>query len=413
MTQNTDGKPAPWLLLYLIIPVYFFTMFYRMAPSVMAGGLAADFGVPISELSVMSSMTFVSYGLMQLPSGMLADAIGERRTICLITLVAGLANFWFALSGGLAEASAARFLLGIGCSITVPCSALLARNFSAGGYARANSWFLTMGTVGTVCAGAPLLYLCGLMGWRMLMACCGALSLVFAAACWLLIRDPEGAERESLAVMAAELRTGAARVFSCGRFWPVALWFTFAIAVYFSLGGMWWGPHLIHGCGLTPDEAGTVISASYLVALPSQYLLITLSERLGRRRKVMVISMTVCLGSMLALSLFGQSMGPVLLAVQGGCFTLCCAGIGAVAFVSAKELFPLEISGTAIGALQTLPYLAATPVLQKLFGSVLEWRHAATGDWAVAYSQAGWLNCIVIGLALLMGLCVREKQAGE
>lgn len=410
--QGPDNtKRSPWFLLWLVIPLYFFTMFFRMAPSVMAGDLSADFGVQISDLSIMSSMTFVAYGLMQLPSGLLVDALGARRTICLLTLVAAAANFWFASCTGLSDASMSRFLLGMGCAITVPCSAMLAHSFSADAYGRANSYFLTIGIVGTVCAGAPLLWLCHALGWRVLMGCCGLLSVMFAAMCWFLMKEPAPKPGKSCASMLAELMRGVVQVVTCKQVWPVALWFTLGLAVYFSMGGLWWAPWLIKGCGLSPDAAGSVISMSYIIAIPGQYILMTWSDRVRSRKKVMAWCMVITFAAMTALSLFGPQMGPVLLTIQGGCFAIFVGSTGCLAFVCTRELFPVEMFGTAIGVVQTFPYLVGTPILQKLFGLVVDWRYAATGDHALAYSQAGLLNLLFVGLALLMALLATETFA--
>lgn len=411
MEKVSKGKGNPWFLLSLVIPVYFFTVFYRMAPSVMAGDLALDLNVELSELSVMSSMTFVAYGLMQLPSGIIVDAIGARKTICAITLLAAISNFCFAYSSSLTEASAARFLLGIGCAVTVPCSALLAKNFSSIAYGKANCLFLTIGFLGTVCAGIPLLFICQQTGWRMLMVGCGILSLALVCVCWFCMKESAKNSTKCFGEMLSDLFKGVRHVLGCRKFWPVALWFTFGISVYFSMGGLWWAPILIHGCGLSPDAASSVISVSYIIALPGMYILITWSDKVRSRKQVMIGSMVFSFISLLTLSLFGTKMGVLFLSLQGGCFSLFCGALGSISFISAKELFPVHISGTAIGAVQTLPYLVGTPLLQKLFGLVLDWRIKETGDVVLAYAQAGYVHIFFIAFALIMALVATETYA--
>ena len=84
----------------------------------------------------------------------------------------------------------------------------------------------------------------------------GAVTLGLAVLIWLVVRNrpedkglppmpdamdgPSGAEAYSLAQGMKLVLTGAA-----GRFWALAVWFFFALGVFFSMGGLWGGalPH--------------------------------------------------------------------------------------------------------------------------------------------------------------------------
>lgn len=106
----TAASPGAWLILALLIPVYVGTMFYRMAPTVLALDLAASLNVATSDLALLSGATMAAYGLMQLPSGLLADALGGRRTVCLFTFIAGVCTLWFGAATSFHGAVIARLL---------------------------------------------------------------------------------------------------------------------------------------------------------------------------------------------------------------------------------------------------------------------------------------------------------------
>lgn len=405
---------SPWAILALVVPVYVMTMFYRMAPSILAPSLARDFGVGMAELATLSGATFLSYGLMQLPSGLLADAIGGRRTVCLITVFAGLGNLGFAMASSVEGASAARFLVGVGSAVCVPCVAMLALHFPPAMFSRVNGILLAMGTAGTALAGAPLALAAEQIGWRAVMAVSGIGSLSFAALVWLLVKEPVPVGRQrSVGGHARRMFRGLAGVLRRGRFWPLCLWYSLLVGLYFSVGGLWWGPYLMEGCGLSEDQAGSVISLAYMVAILGQPFLAALSEFFRSRKKILVGCTLAALAATSILPVFGAHMPPWALTLQGIIFTVAAGMVGAVAFASAREMFPLRVAGTAIGCLQTLPYLVMTPLIQKLFGLALEFQTSMGVAQASAYARAQYVNIAVIVLALMAILLTKETFQGK
>ena len=69
-----------WLIFAIIAPVYVCTMFYRMAPTVLALDIAKDMTLSASDMSMLGAATMLGYGIMQLPSGLLSDWLGGKKT---------------------------------------------------------------------------------------------------------------------------------------------------------------------------------------------------------------------------------------------------------------------------------------------------------------------------------------------
>src|ERR1700728_1972306 len=65
--------------------------------------IGAQFGVGLGPLSFLISLYIVGYGLTHIPGGMLATAIGLKRTLVLGLLVQGLAGIMSGLSYSYAE----------------------------------------------------------------------------------------------------------------------------------------------------------------------------------------------------------------------------------------------------------------------------------------------------------------------
>lgn len=407
------GIPAgAWLVFAIIAPVYVCTMFYRMAPAVLALDIAADMGVAAADMAMLSGATMLGYGLMQLPSGLLSDALGGRKTLCLFTAMVGLSTIWFSQSASFSSVVAARFLTGLGVAATVPCLAILARWFPASMYGRMSSIMFAGGTCGTLIASAPLVAASGMAGWRATMLVCGILSLCLAALVWLRVQDsPEGpisVRTKDGGSTLRELGAGLVQVLTTRTFWPLCIGYSSLLLVYFSFAGLWWGPWLIQGCGLDRTAAGNILFIGTLASVPAMPLLAALSDRMRSRRKVLIPCCAAALAIMVVMTLFGNRMGVTALAALAVAFTSAC-GMSAVALASAKELFPLHMVGTASGCLNTIPALAAA-LHQKLFGAVLGWRLAVhAGDYSAAYGDAMYVNVIFLVVALLALFLIRES----
>lgn len=169
----------------------------------------------------------------------------------------------------------------------------------------------------------------------------------------------------------------------------------------------------MEGCGLSEDQAGSVISLAYMVAILGQPFLAALSEFFRSRKKILVGCTLAALAATSILPVFGARMAPWSLTLQGIIFTVAAGMVGAVAFASVREMFPLRVAGTAIGCLQTLPYLVMTPLIQKMFGLALGFSRSISGDQVSAYAQAQYVNIAVIVLALIAILLTKETFRSE
>jgi MFS transporter, ACS family, D-galactonate transporter len=155
----------------------------------------------------LSSAYSWTYAAMQMPSGVLLDRWGVRRVGCISTFLWSLASFAAAISSGISEFFAARFLLGVGESPTFPA------NVKAIGY-----WFAererSMATAITDAAakfstaiGVPFLGLLLLrFGWRWSFTVTGIISFGYFLLFWRIYRNPSedrGLSKEELEWMHA------------------------------------------------------------------------------------------------------------------------------------------------------------------------------------------------------------------
>jgi MFS family permease len=81
--------------------------------------IGAEFHVGLGSLSYLISLYIVGYGLSHIPGGMLATAIGMKKTLVLGLLVQGLAGIMSGLSYAYTELAFFRVVSGIGGSVFV------------------------------------------------------------------------------------------------------------------------------------------------------------------------------------------------------------------------------------------------------------------------------------------------------
>ena len=199
------------------------------------------------------------------------------------------------------------------------------------------------------------------------------------------------------------------RVLTCPHFWPVAVWFFFDCGVFFSFGGLWGGPYLMQVYGLSKAEAGRILSMIALGMVVGSPLLSFLSSNVFRARKpVIVLCSAVVLGLTALLAFYTEEIS-----IAGLYFV--CLGLGVFAsavvvigFTTNKELFPVQMAGTATGLVNLFPF-AGGAVFQPVLGAVLE----ATGRAGDRFTLAGYQNAFLVlfacaGLALLASLFLKE-----
>ena len=398
-----------WLIFAIIAPVYICTMFYRMAPTVLALDIARDMSLSASDMAMLGAATMLGYGIMQLPSGLLSDWLGGKTTLAIFTILVGLSTLWFGMAHSLTSVTVARFITGVGIAATIPCLSILARWIPATHFARVSSIMFAGGTCGTLIASTPLALASNICGWRPTIVAFGVLSLVLAALIILFVRDNPPSQQSSGKASAREytLLQGLRVVLSSRDFWKLCVMYSCVLLVYFGFAGLWWGPYLMQGCGLSKIDAGNILFLGTFLSIPAMPVLTTISDRIRSRKKVMVVSVVVILASMSVMAVFPGKLSQPVLVLLAVLFTSGC-GMSALGLTSGKELFPLGIIGTATGCLNSLPPLLAA-VAQKIFGCILESSSAyGAGDYASAYSSAMLFNVALLVVAMVIVPFIKE-----
>lgn len=411
-TRSTNYR---WVIFWILAAGYVLVYFHRLCPAVVAVDMMRDLGAGGTLAGLLASAYFYPYAAMQLPAGLLADSWGPRRTIAAFSLLAFAGSVLLGLSPSVTGAIAGRVLVGLGVSMLfVATMKVLAEWFRPTEFATMAGILMAMGGLGSLTAAAPLAALSSWIGWRMSFVAVGILTLGLAALVWFFVRDrpadlglPPPAAAAGHAPAAIPLGQGVAKVLRHGPFWFLAVWFFFELAIFFAFGGLWGGPYLMQLHGLSKGEAGRVLSMLAVGMMVGSPLLGWASNRVFQARKpVIVLCSAATLGITAVLSLY-TATAPVW-ALYALCFGLgiSASAVVVIGFTSAKELFPVQMAGTATGLVNLFPF-AGGAVFQPVLGAVLEAHGRVDGAFTTAGYQSAFLvllGCAAVALGASLGL---------
>lgn len=371
--------PRRWLVLAVVAAAYVLSFFQRFAPAGVAPDLAAAFKTSAASLGVLAATYFYVYTVMQIPTGVLVDTLGPRRILLLGGIVGGLGSLVFAMAPSLNVALLGRTLVGLGVSVTfIAMLKIIALYFEENRFATLVGAGLLVGNLGSVLAGAPLSALAQASGWRGVFMGVGVVSLVLGVACWLMVRDPAPAPGQGKRRFDRTVVLGAlAAVVKNRATWPAALVNTGISGSFFTFGGLWAMPYLTQVHGLARAEASARLSVYFASFALGAFFIGTLSDRLGKRKPVMILT-THLYALIWLVWLANVSLPPwasyVLFSLMGlttASFTL--------SWACAKEVNPPLLSGMSTSVANMGGFLAAA-ILQPLVGFVMDlhWQGSMT-----------------------------------
>lgn len=412
-----------WLVFSLLALGYVLVYFHRLSPAVMAVELMESFAVGGAIVGLLGSAYFYPYAIMQFPAGLLSDSLGPRKSVTIFLLIASAGAVLFSAAPNIGVAIFARVLVGLGvCMVFVPALKVVSQWYLKGEFSMMAAILNTMGGVGVLGAAAPLAFATDILGWRMTFLVIGIATLLLACAVWIWVRNrPEDVglppiaslEREQQGAQAAPesipLLEGMKRVLKNGYFWAIAIWFFFNCGIFFGVGGLWGGPYLMHVYGMSKAEAGRVLNMIAIGLIVGSPLLSMLSDRVvASRKKVLLGSSFMVAVTVLLPYLFTDRLSLPMLYIVFLSIGLFSAAIVVIAFTATKELFPLEIAGTSVGAVNLFPF-AGGAVFQPLLGHILE----RAGGGAEVYTATGYkamfLCCLVAAVIALVSIAFMKE----
>lgn len=147
-----------------------------------ASSISREFGVGVYGLGVLTSAFYVSYGVFEVPGGILATRAGPKRIVLIGAVVNAIGVLGSAVAPGFTLLSIFRFVAGFGFAFAFPSTLVLIVRYYKTGSEGAGVAFMTVSSaLGAVVGYFGWAVLGGWIGWRPSLIVAGVVDLVSLA----------------------------------------------------------------------------------------------------------------------------------------------------------------------------------------------------------------------------------------
>lgn len=294
--MSSHHNMVKWIVWSLAAFFYFYEILLRVSPSVMVPELMNSFQVEAAALGLLSSCFYYAYAPMQLPVGLLIDRFGAKKLLTFAAIFCGIGAILFGISVKFWEASFGRFLLGFGSSfafvaMVYVCSHWFPPTKRALLVGLANS----IGMIGAFCGQGPLGVVLQKLNWRVALILLGLTGFFLAFLVYFIVEAERIPAEQKRRDLKQSLIYGLKTICSSKMTWLNAVIALLFYATTSAFGELWGVPFLQSAYGLSKYSAGFAISMIFLGWLTGGPLIGLLSDRLKKRKRLILISIFLAL----------------------------------------------------------------------------------------------------------------------
>jgi sugar phosphate permease len=375
---------------------YFLSYLYRTVNAVVGPMLSNEMSLGAADLGLLTSTYFITFGVAQLPLGILLDRFGARRIEAALLLVAAAGAAIFACSDGIGMLAVGRGLIGLGVSACLMAAfKSFSQWFPAERQASLAGWIMTSGTLGALMASAPLDAVLHVLTWREVFFGLAAITAGVTVWLWRCVPEkPQTARPQSFAQLAGGLR----QIVSHRHFWRFASIAFAQVGGFMAVQSLWSSAWLIHVNGYPRSAAASYLTVMNGAMAAAYFLIGLLSTELARRGihtvHLLAGGLTLALLSLLSIVTQISDQHYFLWAAYGFC-----SSVGTLNYGVTAAGFPVELSGR-VNTLLNLLYFAGAFILQWGMGLLIDALQAASYSTAAAHTGAFVLLCVVQAASL-------------
>lgn len=293
------------LIIWSLCAIFFlYEFFLRTFVGSVAHQIIPALGLNPETFSMLGSIYYITYAVMQIPAGMLIDKFGVKIVLTFAIVICAVATFLFSQANGFISASLSRALMGFGSSFAFICLlAVVVAWFPRshfGFFSGASQFF---GTLGPLLAGGPLIALMTIYhkDWRSMLSFIGAFGMLLAIVVALVVKNkPQHNKQKLIYLTPTHSKKYLLNLFRSRQAWCVAF-YSATVYVSIELLGALWGTEYLQVNGLTQSMAASIISLAWLGYALGCPILGFISDIMQRRKPILVFC--ALLGFFAALSI--------------------------------------------------------------------------------------------------------------
>jgi sugar phosphate permease len=406
-----------WFIFAVGAITFFLSQLYRTSNAILAPSLIRDLSLDSNGIGVVSAAFFYSFALTQIPIIVFLDKTGPRKLMTLLSVVGILGAIIFSLSQDFFSALAGRLLLGIGMSCALMGSLkLLSDWFPPYLFATFSGLLTAVGTFGNMMSTTPLAMMVEAWGWRASFQGIAVFHAVVTLAFYLIVRDkPRDHHCESKTTDSKTVRATSFHIsylLKSKDYWFISLGTFMRYGTFAALQALWAGPLLLVVLKYSPLEAGNVILAMNIGLITGLPLWGIISDKILHTRKWMAVSGLFLMGlATLMLSLVREGCSASITGLIFFCIGFSTAS-GQLMYAHIKELFPSDMTGTALTGINFFTMIGPAVFLQGL-GVMMQILYPTASFGQQAFTTSLCFCCICQFLAGFIYMLTREKKTQE
>ncbi|MCB1509468.1 MAG: MFS transporter, partial [Hyphomicrobiaceae bacterium] len=360
-----------YAMLLTLYALGFTNLFLRGSLGILGPSLTTEMQLTPAMLSAVASSFFFAYAAMQIPTGMLLDRFGPRKTLAALLLFTALGAGIFAISRSASELIAARVLMGIGCAGIFTGAFYVLNRWVEPQHVVTQSGLLnSIASIGGLCATTPLAALIGLIGWResYWLFTAGVVLLLLAVA-FIVRDDPHGgstAKSSTTETLGDVFRGVAEAIRQPGM--KRLIFVGIPLASQTTLLGAWAAPYLRDVHALGPLARGNVLLAMAVCSIFGHVLYGMLARHFNSIRWVIFTGMCLVIMSLTAMTLMTKPS--IYLVAPLFCVISISTMYPMLAFAHSRGLVPPHLVGRGV-AVANMGIMTAIASSQMLFGWVV------------------------------------------
>ncbi|CAM5216240.1 Sugar phosphate permease OS=Ureibacillus acetophenoni OX=614649 GN=SAMN05877842_106130 PE=4 SV=1 [Ureibacillus acetophenoni] len=415
--MNKQESGYRWIVYGSALLAYFLIVTQRTAPGLITDQLMKDFQVTGAVIGVISSISFVAYAGLQIPSGLLSDRFGPNRFLIMGTLLTGVGSILYSTAESEYVLMISRFFVGTGdAAIFINLILILTQWFNGKEFIKLLGLLSLVSSVASLTATVPFSLWISYAGWRIPFLSIGIMLVIMTGVLYfVLVWNPKRIfkevkedktdfvqERESVWKI---LR----RLIATRQAWATFLCHFGLVGGYIGFIGSWGVPYAMQMFDMTRAEASQLIMYGLMGAMIGGVFISSITSRMKSIKKVYsIVHLTVVLSWV---GMFLSGVNPSFWLVL---FLFIAIGFGngasSLTFAIVRESFSVKEVGVVTGFANMGGFTSAV-LLPIIFGSVLDLFPQSAINLGFHY---GFIIPIVFSLMGFIGaLLVKERKVEQ
>ena len=394
---------------------YFLSYLYRSTNAVLAPYLSNDLNLNAEQLGLITSAYFLTFGLFQLPLGVLLDKFGARKVQSILFLIAAIGAILFSLGNDVWSLVTARGLIGLGVSGALMAAfKAFAVWFPKERLPLLIGLFMSAGGMGAIVASTPLEMALQITDWRGVYLFIGIVTIFVGVLIFFIVPEKQENNYNEKALPVLKVLK---HIYTSYAFWRIGPLSGIAGGTGLAILGLWAGPWLSDIGKFNKNEIANILFISTIMMTIGTTSLGIITDYL---RKFNISPVGVMGGALfifiipLTIITFGimpKAIWPwVILSITSLAATLAYAGL--------SQHFPTSYAARASTAINLICFLMAF-IAQYAIGFIMQLvEPGKQSGYSIKAYQAGFglfLGLLIICYIIFIIMSVLEirKNKGE